>query len=52
MREPSKGKRRVAHPFEKVIEASIKDYGNLVESERQEYLVASAIIAFLIYIEN
>ena len=38
MREPSKGKRRVAHPFEKVIEASIKDYGEECESERQEYL--------------
>ena len=38
MKEPSKGKRRVAHPFEKVIEASIKDYGEECESERQEYL--------------
>ena len=38
MKEPAKGKRRIAHPFEKVIEASVKKYGEECESERQEYL--------------
>lgn len=38
MKEKGKGKRRTAHPFKKVIELSIKEYGKLCEPERQKYL--------------